>query len=152
VVEGGRVHAGVLVAMAPMVTTQPRWGETRDGAKVWHHHHIKTVSHISLMTSSWRPATLEELQNIVRDVILPELVQLRQEVYHLRKHTWPHVQASKENGAQLGDMEAKREFFSNLCDEDVKELLALKAKSAKTMGLSALEYDRIKKNHRSDTS
>jgi len=101
---------------------------------------------------SWRPATLEELQNIVRDVILPELVQLREEVHCLRKHTWPYVQAMKENGAQLSDMQAKREFFNNLYDEDVQELLALKAKCAKSVGLSAIEYDTIRRNHPSGTS
>lgn len=101
---------------------------------------------------TWRPATLEELEKIVRDLILPELVQLRQEVHYLRKHTWPHVQAMRENGSHLTDIEAKREFFSNLYDEDVKELLALKAKSAKTIGLVGLEYDRIRKNHPSGTS
>lgn len=99
--------------------------------------------------TDWRPATLEELQNIVRDVILPELVQLREEVHYLRKHTWPYVQGLKENGAQLSDMEAKREFFSNLYDEDVKELLSLKSKGG---GLTALEFDRIRRNHPSDTS
>jgi len=102
--------------------------------------------------TNWRPATLEELQNIVRDIVLPELVQLREEVHYLRKHTWPYVQAMKESGAPLSDMEAKREFFSNLYDEDVKQLLALKAKSGRTAGLSALEYDCIRKNHPYGTS
>lgn len=92
---------------------------------------------------TWRAATLEELQNIVRDVILPELVQLREEVHYLRKHTWPYVQAMKENGAQLSDMEAKREFFNNLYDEDVKELLGLKTKYGHN-GVTALEFDRIR--------
>lgn len=100
----------------------------------------------------WRSATLEELQNIVRDVILPELVQLREEVYYLRKHTWPYVQAMKEAGAQLSDIEAKREFFKNLYDEDVKELLGLKMRYGKSIGLTALEFDRIRKNHQSGTS
>lgn len=100
----------------------------------------------------WRTATLEELQNIVRDVILPELVQLREEVHYLRKHTWPYVQAMKEGGAQLGDMEAKREFFSNLDDEDVRLLLRLKTRHGNGgAGLTALEFDRIRKNHPSDT-
>jgi hypothetical protein len=98
--------------------------------------------------TTWRSATLEELEKIVRDLILPELVQLREEVHYLRKHTWPYVQAMKENGAQLSDMEAKREFFSNLYDEDVKELLSLKSKGSLTL----LEYDRIRKNHPCDTS
>lgn len=101
----------------------------------------------------WRPATLEELQNIVRDVILPELVQLREEVHYLRKHTWPYVQAMKEDGAQLSDMDAKREFFNNLYDEDVKELLGLKMRYGKSgTGLTALEFDRIRKNRPSGTS
>jgi len=101
---------------------------------------------------TWRAATLEELQNIVRDVILPELVQLREEVHYLRKHTWPYVQAMKEGGVPLADIEAKREFFSNLYDQDVKELLGLKTRYGKSTGLAALEYDRIRKNHPCDTS
>jgi hypothetical protein len=58
----------------------------------------------------------------------------------------------KEDGAQLSDMEAKREFFSNLYDEDVKELLCIKMRYAKSTSLTALEFDRIRKNHRSGTS
>lgn len=100
----------------------------------------------------WRDATVEELQKIIRDVILPELVQLREEVYYLRKHTWPYVQAMKEDGSQLGDIAAKREFFSNLYDEDVKELLGIKTQYTKGVGLTALEFDRIRKSHRSGTS
>lgn len=100
----------------------------------------------------WRDATVEELQKIIRDVILPELVQLREEVHYLRKHTWPYVQAMKEDGAQLSDMTAKREFFSNLYDEDVKELLGIKTRYAKSIGLTALEFDSIRKSHQSDTS
>lgn len=100
----------------------------------------------------WRSATLEELQNIIRDVILPELVQLREEVYYLRKHTWPPVQAMKEAGAQLSDMEAKREFFNNLDDRDVRELLHLKTRHGGGGRLTALEFDSIRRNRPSDTS
>lgn len=100
----------------------------------------------------WRDATVEELQKIIRDVILPELVQLREEVHYLRKHTWPYVQAMKEKGAQLSDMEAKREFFGNLYDEDVLELLGIKTRYGKSIGLTALEFDSIRKNHQSGTS
>ena len=102
--------------------------------------------------TTWRTSTPEELGNIITKLILPELVQLREEVHYLRKHTWPFVQALKEDGAQMRDIEAKREFFSNLYDEDVKELLGLKNRYGKSIGLTALEFDRIRKSHQSDTS
>lgn len=102
--------------------------------------------------TTWRTSTPEELGKIITELILPELAQLRQELHYLRKHTWPYVQAMKEGGVPLSDIEAKREFFSNLYDEDVKELLGLKIRYGNTMGLAGVEYDRIRKNHPCDTS
>ena len=42
---------------------------------------------------------------LVRQVLLPQIIQLQIEVAALRKHTWPYVQAQKEHN-QLDVIEA----------------------------------------------
>ena len=42
---------------------------------------------------------------LIREVILPQLIQLQAEIAALRKHTWPYVQSQKEQN-QLDDIEA----------------------------------------------
>jgi hypothetical protein len=84
-------------------------------------------------------------EQLIREVLIPQIVQLQIEVDALRKHTWPYVQAQKECN-QLDDIEAKRDFVKSLDDDTIKELLNLKAKLSKGSGLQKTEYNSIK-NH-----
>lgn len=88
---------------------------------------------------------MTDLEKLVKNILLPRIVQLEIEVASLRKHTWPYVQAQKEYN-QLDDIEAKRDFVRSLDDDTVKELLNLKAKLSDNSGLQQREYDHLK-NH-----
>lgn len=88
---------------------------------------------------------MTDLEKLVKNILLPRIVQLEIEVASLRKHTWPYVQAQKEYN-QLDDIEAKRDFVRSLDGDTVKELLNLKAKLSNNSGLQQREYDHLK-NH-----
>jgi len=88
---------------------------------------------------------MTDLETLVREVLLPRIIQLEIELDTLRKHTWPYVQAQREHN-QLDDIETKRDFIKNLDDDTVKELLNLKAKCSETSGLQKSEYNTLK-NH-----
>ena len=88
---------------------------------------------------------MTDLEKLVREVLVPRIIQLEIEVAALRKHTWPYVQAQKEHN-QLDDIEAKRDFIRSLDDDTIKELLNLKAKISENSGLQQREYDHLK-NH-----
>jgi len=83
-----------------------------------------------------------ETKVLITQVLMPRIRQLEEEVAALRRHTWPYVQAQKEVH-QLDDMEAKRDFFKNLDDATVMELLRLKAKLSSNPGLQGREFDVI---------
>jgi len=85
---------------------------------------------------------LHETNKLIREVILPHMTRLEVELRSLRKHTWPFVQSKKE-GSQLSDIEQKRDFLQHLDDETIIELLNLKSKLSKSIGLQAREYDLI---------
>lgn len=91
--------------------------------------------------TEWRD-DLRETNKLIREVILPELIQLRLEIASLRKHTWPQVQAMKEQH-QLDDMEAKIDFLSGLEDHETVELLNLKTRLSNNSGSHQREYDII---------
>ena len=88
---------------------------------------------------------MTDLEKLVREVLVPRIVQLEIEVAALRKHTWPYVQAQREHN-QLDDIETKRDFIKSLDEDTIKELLNLKAKYSQTSGLQKSEYDHLK-NH-----
>ena len=88
---------------------------------------------------------MTDLEKLVKNVLLPRIIQLEIAVASLRKHTWPYVQAQKEHN-QLDDIEAKRDFIRSLDDDTIKELLNLKAKMSENSGLQKREYDHLK-NH-----
>ena len=81
-------------------------------------------------------------EQLIREVLIPQIIQLQIEVDALRKHTWPYVQAQKEHN-QLDDIETKRDFVKSLDEDTIKELLNLKSKFSK----SSLEKSVILKNH-----
>jgi hypothetical protein len=83
-----------------------------------------------------------ETRVLITQVLLPRIRQLEEEVASLRRHTWPYVQARKEL-TNIDDIEAKRDFFKNLDDDTVLELLKLKARLSRNPGLGGREYDII---------
>ena len=94
---------------------------------------------------------LKETNRLIREVVLPELVNIRGELDELRRHTWPYVQAQKES-TQLSDIRTKRLFSQHLDDEELVQLLKMKAFLSKTgTSLVMREFDLIRNNHRSDT-
>ena len=86
-----------------------------------------------------------ELKMLINRVLLPRLRKLEDEVSTLRKHTWPYVQAKKE-ATQLDDMNSKIEFFKNLEDPIICDLLGRKSRIAVISGFQGREYDIIKSN------
>ena len=90
-------------------------------------------------------------EQLIREVLIPQIIQLQIEVDALRKHTWPYVQAQKECN-QLDDIEAKRDFVRSLDGDTTKELLNLKAKFSQSYGASKERIRFVKKNHQSCTS
>ncbi|ADQ91569.1 hypothetical protein OlV1_193c [Ostreococcus lucimarinus virus 1] len=83
-----------------------------------------------------------ETHTLITKVLLPRIRQLEEEVAALRRHTWPYVQSQKETN-QLDDIHAKRDFFKNLDDDTILELLRLKARLSRNPGLQGREYDVI---------
>ena len=83
-------------------------------------------------------------EQLIREVLIPQIIQLQIEVDALRKHTWPYVQAQKEHN-QLDDIETKRDFVKSLDEDTIKELLNLKSKFSKSSGFQHREYDILKK-------
>ena len=92
--------------------------------------------------TEWRD-DLRETNKLIREVILPELIQLRHEIASLRKHTWPQVQAIKEQH-QLDDMESKVDFLNGLDEHETIELLNLKTRLSNNSGSHQREYDIIR--------
>lgn len=91
---------------------------------------------------SHKMGDVNELKIMINRVLLPRIRQLESEVSSLRKHTWPYVQARKEHN-ELDDMEAKIQFFKNLDDETIKELLRIKSKLRIGSNLQHREFDMI---------
>ena len=87
---------------------------------------------------------LHQTNKLIREVLLPQIIQLQIEVASLRKHTWPYVQAQKEY-TQLDDIETKKDFVKSLDEDTIKELLNIKATFSKGSGLQQREYDILKK-------
>jgi arabinogalactan endo-1,4-beta-galactosidase len=88
---------------------------------------------------------MTDTEKLIREVLLPRIIQLEIEVTSLRKYTWPYVQAQREYN-QMDDIEAKKDFVKSLDDDTIKELLNLKAKFSETSGLQKSEYEALK-NH-----
>jgi|TARA_B100000768_G_C11075528_1_gene288468 hypothetical protein len=97
---------------------------------------------------------LTETNRLIREVLLPEMVNLRGELNELRRYTWPYIQSLKENN-QLDDIQAKRNFSQHLDDDTVLQLLKIKAIHLQRRGdngsLTLREFDLIRKNCPSGT-
>ena len=84
-----------------------------------------------------------ETKLLITKVLIPRIRQLDDEIASLRRHTWPYIQSQKEMN-QLEDIQAKMDFFKNLDDDTVLELLRLKARLSRNPGLQGREYDIIR--------
>ena len=91
--------------------------------------------------TEWRD-DIHETNRLIREVILPHMIQLELEVKSLRKQVWPYVQSKKETHP-LDDIEQKRDFLQHLDNESIIGLLNLKSKVSKNVGLQGREYDLI---------
>ena len=83
-----------------------------------------------------------ETRALITKVLLPRIKQLEEEVAALRRQTWPYVQAQKDVKG-LKDWEEFRDFFKNLDDQTILDLLRLKARLSRNPGLPGAEYDVI---------
>lgn len=83
---------------------------------------------------------LKQLRILVRENLLPRITELEEQLRLLRKVTWPVCQRLSEK-SQLADIESKREFLQYLDDEEVFELLRVKAQGRPT---ARVEFDRIR--------
>jgi hypothetical protein len=85
---------------------------------------------------------LQDVRELIRDVILPRLTLLEEEVRMLRAVTWPVCQSLRET-SQLTDIENKKRFFSILDDDEMNNLLHEKASvSARYLGFSTVPFVR----------
>ena len=91
---------------------------------------------------SHKMGDVTELKIMITRVLSPRIRQLESEVESLRKHTWPYVQARKEHH-ELDDMEAKMDFFKNLDDDTIKQLLEIKSRLRRGSNLQHREFDMI---------
>ena len=69
---------------------------------------------------------ITQMRLLIRDVLIPRITNLECDLRDLRKITWPVCQALKEH-SQLTDVDSKRLFMECLDDNEVKDLLKLKA-------------------------
>jgi len=78
---------------------------------------------------------LQDVRELIKDVILPRLASLENEMLELRRITWPVCQSLRED-SQLRDVPSKTRFFSGLDEAEAKMLLLEKAK----LSLRELKY------------
>ena len=88
---------------------------------------------------------LTALRELVRDVILPRITDLEEEVRLLRKVTWPVCQGLREK-TQLDDIQAKREFLKELDPDEIEMLLRMKSKGLLFEETNALKLDKLNRN------
>ncbi len=70
---------------------------------------------------------VEDIQVLLRTVVLPRLDQMEVELNELRSVTWPVCQGLRETNGPFQFLSEKRKFFKHLFKEDAIELLKRKA-------------------------
>ncbi len=90
-----------------------------------------------------------QMRLLIKDVLIPRITNLESDLRDLRKATWPICQALKES-SQLSDLTTKKLFLECLEDQEVKDLLDLKAEfskqnvvSSSTFHLTKDEYNKL---------
>jgi hypothetical protein len=71
---------------------------------------------------------LNEIRTLLKDNIIPRLTDLEVEIKSLRRVTWPVCQAQLEPDGPFQGLVEKKKFFLNLYEDEVYELLKLKAR------------------------
>ena len=83
-----------------------------------------------------------ELKVLISRVLLPRIIQLENEVASLRKHTWPYIQAKKEDMG-MRDIQELTDFFKDIDEDTMLKLLRLKNQFTRNPGLAGREVDTI---------
>jgi hypothetical protein len=78
---------------------------------------------------------LQDVRELIKDIILPKLASLENELMELRRVTWPVCQSLREE-SQLRDQPSKTRFLEGLDEVEAKDLLLEKAK----VSLKELKY------------
>jgi hypothetical protein len=83
---------------------------------------------------------LQDVRELIKDVILPRLDKIEEEVRELRKVTWPVCQSLREK-SQLTDIQNKKKFLEILDDDEVIMLLNEKASvSSRSLSFSSSQF------------
>lgn len=71
---------------------------------------------------------LRDIRTLLKDNIIPRLTDLEVEIKALRRITWPVCQLQLETDGPFQGLHEKKKFFLNLYEDEVYELLKLKAR------------------------
>lgn len=71
---------------------------------------------------------LKDIRTLLKDNIIPRLTDLEIEIKALRRVTWPLCQSQLETSGPFQGLAEKKRFFMNLYEDEVYELLKLKAR------------------------
>ena len=78
---------------------------------------------------------LQAVRELIKDVILPRLAILENDLMELRRITWPVCQSLREE-SQIRDLPSKSRFLTGIDETEAKTLLLEKAK----ISLKELKY------------
>jgi hypothetical protein len=71
---------------------------------------------------------LMDIRTLLKENIIPRLTDLEVEIRSLRRVTWPVCQSQLEIDGPFQALGEKKKFFLNLYEDEVYELLKLKAR------------------------
>ena len=71
---------------------------------------------------------LQDIRTLLKENIIPRLTELEVELKALRRITWPVCQLQLEPDGPFQGLKEKKKFFLNLYEDEVYELLKLKAR------------------------
>jgi hypothetical protein len=87
----------------------------------------------------WKEPTNDDLAKFIREHLLPRITQLEQEVYHLRRVTWPVCQALREKWA-TDDIPEKWKVLGLLHCEDARQLINTKQRIKPDMARNGIKF------------
>lgn len=70
---------------------------------------------------------ITDMRNLIKDVLIPELLNQKEEIRNLREITWPVCQSIREC-SQLTDIENKKKFLQDFDEHEAIHLLKMKNK------------------------
>ena len=71
---------------------------------------------------------LRDIRTLLKENIIPRLTDLEVEIQALRRVTWPVCQSQLESDGPFQSLTEKKRFFRGLYEDEVYELLKLKAR------------------------